>query len=93
MCVYMYIYIYIYILISLSFTYTVCRLILLNVFQPGKKKKFIDKKNAVTFHLVHRSQRDPLQAADDVPQRVLLPANAGQKSVRYYTLSRFNCYN
>ncbi|KAK2141617.1 hypothetical protein LSH36_1068g00008 [Paralvinella palmiformis] len=47
---------------------------------PGKKKKFIDKKNAVTFHLVHRSQRDPLQAADDVPQRVLLPANAGQKS-------------
>ncbi|NXU48782.1 LTV1 protein, partial [Turnix velox] len=38
-----------------------------------KKKPFIDKKNAVTFHLVHRSQRDPLAADDTAPQRVLLP--------------------
>ena len=45
------------------------------LFQPGRRKKhFIDKKNAVTFHLVHRSQRDPLQADEDAPQRVLLPA-------------------
>ena len=43
--------------------------------QPGRKKKaFIDKKNAVTFHLVHRSQKDPLQADEDAPQRVLLPS-------------------
>jgi protein LTV1 len=25
----------------------------------GKKKRFIDKKTAETFHVVHRSQRDP----------------------------------
>ncbi|XP_063968102.1 protein LTV1 homolog [Lytechinus pictus] len=38
---------------------------------PGKKKKFIDKKNAVTFSLVHRSQRDPLQADDESSKFVL----------------------
>ena len=43
--------------------------------QPARKKKpFIDKKNAITFHLVHRSQKDPLQADEDAPQRVLLPS-------------------
>ncbi|XP_063054401.1 protein LTV1 homolog [Engraulis encrasicolus] len=40
-----------------------------------KKKSFIDKKNAVSFHLVHRSQRDPLAADEKAPQHVLLPAN------------------
>ncbi|XP_028402641.1 protein LTV1 homolog [Dendronephthya gigantea] len=39
----------------------------------GKKKKFIDKKNAVSFRLVHRSQRDPLQADEDSSKHVLLP--------------------
>ncbi|KAL3868962.1 hypothetical protein ACJMK2_041707 [Sinanodonta woodiana] len=42
---------------------------------PSKKKKFIDKKNAVTFHLVHRSQKDPLQANDEASQHVLLPVS------------------
>ncbi|XP_062400207.1 protein LTV1 homolog [Sardina pilchardus] len=42
---------------------------------PHKKKRsFIDKKNAVSFHLVHRSQRDPLAADEKAPQHVLLPA-------------------
>lgn len=42
--------------------------------QPkGKTKKFIDKKNSVTFHLVHRSQKDPLVADETAPQRVLVP--------------------
>ncbi|XP_078317065.1 protein LTV1 homolog [Crassostrea virginica] len=41
---------------------------------PAKKKKFIDKKNAVTFHLVHRSQRDPLQAKEESSKHVLIPA-------------------
>ncbi|XP_073527465.1 protein LTV1 homolog [Phyllobates terribilis] len=40
-----------------------------------KKKPFIEKKKAVTFHLVHRSQRDPLAADETAPQRVLLPAD------------------
>ncbi|XP_040043126.2 protein LTV1 homolog [Gasterosteus aculeatus] len=40
-----------------------------------KKKSFIDKKKAVTFHLVHRSQRDPLAADEKAPQHVLLHAN------------------
>ncbi|XP_020389901.2 protein LTV1 homolog isoform X1 [Rhincodon typus] len=39
-----------------------------------KKKPFIQKKSAVTFHLVHRSQKDPLVADENAPQRVLLPA-------------------
>lgn len=44
---------------------------------PGKKKKpFIDKKNAVTFHLVHRSQKDPLQASEDASKHVLLQAGS-----------------
>uniref|UniRef100_A0A1B0BEP5 Protein LTV1 homolog n=1 Tax=Glossina palpalis gambiensis TaxID=67801 RepID=A0A1B0BEP5_9MUSC len=45
----------------------------------GKSKKsFIDRKNAVTFHLVHRSQHDPLITDETAPQRVLLEASARQ---------------
>ena len=40
---------------------------------PRKKGKFIDKKKAVSFRLVHRSQRDPLAADSDAPQHVLQP--------------------
>nr|XP_032523840.1 protein LTV1 homolog [Danaus plexippus plexippus] len=43
---------------------------------PKAKKKFIDRKKAVTFNLVHRSQRDPLIADETAPQRVLVPVNA-----------------
>uniref|UniRef100_H0VPD3 Protein LTV1 homolog n=1 Tax=Cavia porcellus TaxID=10141 RepID=H0VPD3_CAVPO len=39
------------------------------------KKPFIEKKKAVSFHLVHRSQRDPLAADETAPQRVLLPTH------------------
>lgn len=42
------------------------------------KKKFIDKKNAITFHLVHRSQKDPLLVDENAPQHVLKPANTGK---------------
>ncbi|KAK7165729.1 hypothetical protein R3I93_005720 [Phoxinus phoxinus] len=38
-----------------------------------KKKAFINKKDAVSFHLVHRSQKDPLAADEKAPQHVLLP--------------------
>lgn len=38
-----------------------------------RKKQFIDKKKSVTFQLVHRSQKDPLAADEDAPQRVLVP--------------------
>lgn len=44
----------------------------------GKSKKFIDKNNSVTFHLVHRSQKDPLIADETAPQRVLVPAGETQ---------------
>ncbi|XP_076296798.1 LTV1 ribosome biogenesis factor isoform X2 [Lasioglossum baleicum] len=43
-----------------------------------KAKKFIDKKNSVSFHLVHRSQKDPLIADENAPQRVLVPAGSTQ---------------
>ncbi|XP_037944962.1 protein LTV1 homolog [Teleopsis dalmanni] len=38
------------------------------------KKSFIDRKNAVTFHLVHRSQHDPLVTDETAPQHVLVEA-------------------
>ncbi|XP_060609479.2 protein LTV1 homolog [Anolis sagrei] len=47
-----------------------------------RKKPFIEKKKAVTFHVVHRSQRDPLAADDTAPQRVLLPAQKGDEEKR-----------
>ena len=50
-------------------------------FQPGRKTKFIDKKSSVTFHLVHRSQRDPLQADDEAPQHVLMPLQTSNENV------------
>uniref|UniRef100_A0A8C8VJ23 Protein LTV1 homolog n=1 Tax=Pelusios castaneus TaxID=367368 RepID=A0A8C8VJ23_9SAUR len=49
---------------------------------PRKRKPFIEKKKAVTFHLVHRSQRDPLAADDTAPQRVLLPAQKRDEEQR-----------
>ncbi|NP_001085284.1 protein LTV1 homolog isoform X1 [Xenopus laevis] len=47
-----------------------------------KKKPFIENKKAVTFHLVHRSQRDPLAADETAPQRVLLPADKADTEKR-----------
>ncbi|XP_058789809.1 protein LTV1 homolog [Phymastichus coffea] len=41
-------------------------------------KKF-NKKNAVTFSLVHRSQHDPLVADESAPQRVLVPLTKQNK--------------
>lgn len=49
-------------------------------FQPKTKRKFIDKKNAVTFHLVHRSQKDPLITDENAPQHVLLETKAPLKA-------------
>lgn len=43
------------------------------------KKAFIDRKKSVTFHLVHRSQHDPLIADENAPQRVLLEATPSNK--------------
>ncbi|XP_064483547.1 protein LTV1 homolog isoform X2 [Ornithodoros turicata] len=45
---------------------------------PNKRKKFIDKKNAVTFQLVHRSQKDPLRADEAAPQHVLVEKHTGR---------------
>ena len=47
----------------------------------GKKKKkpFIDKKRSVHFHLVHRDQRDPLQADSDAPEMVLHAVDSNQE--------------
>lgn len=39
---------------------------------PRRKQKFIDKKSSVTFHLVHRSQQDPLQASEESSKHVLV---------------------
>ncbi|XP_023223889.1 protein LTV1 homolog [Centruroides sculpturatus] len=50
---------------------------------PTKKKKFIDKKKAVTFHLVHRSQKDPLQADETAPKHVLLQSSSKETKTDY----------
>ena len=46
----------------------------------SKKKKFIDPKNepTQTFAVIHRSQKDPLAADSDAPQRILQPLKAEQ---------------
>lgn len=36
----------------------------------------------MTFHLVHRSQQDPLAADETAPQKVLVPANPTQVRVK-----------
>ena len=38
-----------------------------------KKKQFIDKKTAHSYRLVHRSQKDPLQADEESSAFVLQP--------------------
>eukprot|EP00127_Corallochytrium_limacisporum_P004601 Clim_evm15s169 gene=Clim_evmTU15s169 len=43
----------------------------------GKVKPFIRKDKAVRFELVHRSQRDPLAADENAPQRVLKYVGGG----------------
>nr|CAG4635550.1 EOG090X08PQ [Artemia franciscana] len=45
------------------------------------KKKFIDKKNAVTFQIVHRSQRDPLITDETAPCHVLVPLEAKKHDI------------
>ncbi|KAG5671975.1 hypothetical protein PVAND_002139 [Polypedilum vanderplanki] len=40
-----------------------------------KKRPFIDKKKAITFRLVNRSQQDPLIVDEKAPQHVLVPVN------------------
>nr|XP_023689505.1 protein LTV1 homolog [Paramormyrops kingsleyae] len=57
-----------------------------------KRKAFIDKKKAVTFHLVHRSQRDPLAADETAPQRVLLPASKAEVEKRQEEQRQFGVF-
>ena len=45
--------------------------------QGRKKKPFIDKKKAQKFHLVPRSQHDPLLGDSEEPQHVLKPQEVG----------------
>nr|SVE73647.1 EOG090X08PQ [Daphnia atkinsoni] len=60
-----------------------------NSLNSPKAKKFIDKKNAVTFNLVHRSQKDPLAADEKAPQRVLVPiASKTEKNAEPSTPSK-----
>jgi len=44
-----------------------------------KKKKFIDKKTALNYEVVHRDQRDPLTADENAAQNLLKPIDVQQK--------------
>ncbi|EPX71527.1 ribosome biogenesis protein Ltv1 [Schizosaccharomyces octosporus yFS286] len=46
------------------------------------RKKFVDKSKAQTFHLVHRSQRDPEYYNEEATERVLVPSDALKKTGR-----------
>ncbi|GAB1610296.1 protein LTV1 homolog [Argonauta hians] len=58
---------------------------------PRHKTKFIDKKNAVTFHLVHRSQQDPMLVSEDASHFVLLPS-APNKQKQLEEQRKFGIY-
>lgn len=58
---------------------------------PRHKKKFIDKKNAVTFHLVHRSQQDPMLVSEN-SQHVLLPTPKNTKEKQLEMQRQFGIY-
>ncbi|XP_070555780.1 LOW QUALITY PROTEIN: protein LTV1 homolog [Ptychodera flava] len=61
--------------------------------KPGKKsKKFIDKKKAANFQLVHRSQRDPLQADDESSQHVLRPVESADEDKRKDEQRQYGVY-
>lgn len=51
---------------------TLVNVLCILLFKGKKKKQFIDKKNAHSFQLVHRSQKDPLQADEDSSKHVLV---------------------
>ncbi|KAJ8364851.1 hypothetical protein SKAU_G00136820 [Synaphobranchus kaupii] len=57
-----------------------------------KKKAFIEKRKAVTFHLVHRSQRDPLVADEKAPQHVLLPTSKVEAEKRREDQRQFGVF-
>jgi len=60
---------------------------------PKTKKRFIDKKNAVSFHLVHRSQQDPLAADSDANQMVLAPVSKLKEEEREHGVFYDDDYN
>ncbi|XP_065900401.1 protein LTV1 homolog [Dysidea avara] len=61
----------------------------------GKKKKkpFIDKKNAHSYKLVHRSQRDPLVVDEEAPQFLLKPLDDGDDTQQQQQYSYGIYYN
>jgi len=59
----------------------------------NKKKGFIDKKSAVTFQLVHRSQQDPLAADNDAPQMVLQELSKDKEEERAHGVFYDDEYN
>ena len=50
-----------------------------------KRKRNRKRPEAMTFHLVHRSQRDPLAANPDAPQLVLVPNVATEEALKAKT--------
>jgi len=45
----------------------------------GRKKKFIDKKESSTFHVVHRSQQDKAnEGEEEASEFVLIPSGVSE---------------
>uniref|UniRef100_A0A1B0EZN7 Protein LTV1 homolog n=1 Tax=Phlebotomus papatasi TaxID=29031 RepID=A0A1B0EZN7_PHLPP len=58
----------------------------------GKRRRFIDKKNSVTFHVVNRSQQDPLIADETAPQHVLMEVAPTQKEKQKEDQAKYGIY-
>jgi len=58
-----------------------------------KKTPFIDKKNSVSFQLIHRSQQDPLAADNDANQMVLQPITKVKEEERAHGVFYDDEYN
>lgn len=51
----------------------------------GRKKKFIDKKESSTFHVVHRSQQDKAKEGEgDASEFVLIPSGVSERGLRVF---------
>ena len=58
-----------------------------------KSRSWIDKKTASTYHLVHRSQRDPLISDENSSKMVLLPVGNGSNILEENLASEFKAGN
>lgn len=62
-----------------------CRLHAVFLSVQGRKKKFIDKKESSTFHVVHRSQQDKAAVVEEgASEFVLIPSGVSKFGIIWH---------